>query len=336
MFDFEHLVFYLCKIMSNNLNILKLRKVIECELAPLIDQDYALIDVPDHDNIGDNLIWEGELSFLSRIKSFNKYYECSLKFFDAKKIKPSSLLLLHGGGNFGDIYPVVNNFRIDLINQFKNNKIIILPQTLHYQNKNILERDAEIINQHPDIIICTRDRKSYDLAKNHFYNARILLLPDMAFCIDPNRFKTNKIGDKTLLMSRKDSERITINFNIKNPYDLLDWPTFNNTKEARYKKLRFEHRLDRIALIFKKTILLSFLVDDRYGIKGNNRKEKFIDLGIDFFSNYTKIYTTRLHGLILAVLMGKEVIILDNNYGKLTSFYEQWLKDFKNVSIYSE
>ena len=40
------------------------RDLIVRTLKPLINSDYALLDVPNHPNIGDNLIWAGELAFL--------------------------------------------------------------------------------------------------------------------------------------------------------------------------------------------------------------------------------------------------------------------------------
>ncbi|MEJ8605400.1 polysaccharide pyruvyl transferase family protein [Riemerella anatipestifer] len=316
--------------MENTKKIQKLKDLIIQNLTPIINSDYALIDIPDHDNIGDNLIWEGELSFLNSIP-YQKYYECSLTFFDHNCIRPETILLLHGGGNFGDIYPVVNNFRISLIQKYQNHKIIILPQTLHYKSQETLERDSKIINEHPNITICVRDEKSESLAKQYFSNATILLLPDMAFCIDLHKIQTNKKGNKILVMDRKDNENIPLNINIEQEYDLLDWPTFNTTKEERYKKLRFEHRLDRIALMIQRHSPFSKYIDSRYGLKNKKRREKFIEMGTSFFSDYRKIYTTRLHGMILAVLMGKEVVILDNSYGKLSSYHNTWLKDFDNI-----
>ena len=38
----------------------KLRALIFEKLVPLIDNDYILVDLPYHSNIGDILIWEGE------------------------------------------------------------------------------------------------------------------------------------------------------------------------------------------------------------------------------------------------------------------------------------
>ena len=36
------------------------------------------------------------------------------------------------------------------------------------------------------------------------------------------------------------------------------------------------------------------------------------------------VVTDRLHGHILSMLLGKPHVILDNSYGKLSSFHEKW------------
>lgn len=317
----------------NSSKILKLREKIEKELLSLIDRDYVLLDIPDHDNIGDNLIWEGELEFLKNVK-FQKRYECSLTFFEQKRIPNNSIILFHGGGNFGDIYPVVNEFRREVIKNNLDKKIIIFPQTIHYNSKANLEKDAKIINQHSNLTLCTRDRKSYNLALENFTNAKVLLLPDMAFCIDFQSLRTNSEERKVLVMDRKDGEKVSLDLGNIGEYDLLDWPTFNTTKEERYRKIRYDRRLDKIAKVFQKLPILSMLVDSRYGLKTRKGREDYIRKGVEFFNEYNTIYTTRLHGLILGILMGKDMKVLDNSYGKLTSFVEAWLSDFEKVEIY--
>lgn len=46
----------------NNEKIQNLRRIISEALTPLIVGDYVLLDVPNHCNIGDNLIWEGRIT----------------------------------------------------------------------------------------------------------------------------------------------------------------------------------------------------------------------------------------------------------------------------------
>lgn len=322
------------KILMNREKILRLRHKIEKELLPLIDRDYVLLDVPDYDNIGDNLIWEGELEFLKNVK-FQKKYECSLTFYEQSKIPNDTIILLQGGGNFGDIYPVANEFRRNVIKNNLDKRIIIFPQTIHYNSKTNLERDAEFINEHSDLTFCVRDKKSYDLAKENFTKANILLLPDMAFCMNFEALRLNEVvNERVLVMDRRDGEKIVLNLGNIGEYDLLDWPTFNTTKEERYRKIRYDRRLDKIAKVFQKLPILSMLVDSRYGLKTRKGREDYIRKGVEFFNEYNTIYTTRLHGLILGILMGKDMKVLDNSYGKLTSFVEAWLSDFEKVEIY--
>lgn len=317
-----------------NLNlshINRLKNLIIQELKPLIDRDYVLLDVPDYDNIGDNLIWEGELEFLKEVPH-RKLYEASYLFFQQKKIPGHSIILFQGGGNFGDIYTKTQKERLKIISENRDKKIIILPQTIHYQNIENLKKDAEIIRAHPDLIFCVRDRVSFDLVQKHFPNVFPKLLPDMAFCIDPKRFDLPSTAHKTLLMKRNDSELGKIPF-INGSFDTLDWPTFNLSKEERWKKIGQQRRIDKMANTFQKLPIFNTLVDSRYGLKSSQGKEKYIRTGIEFFSQYETIYTTRLHGLILGILMGRNMKVLDNSYGKLTNFYKEWLVDFENVEL---
>lgn len=321
--------------MRNDNNIRFIQQIIERELIPLIDSDYALLDVPDYDNIGDNLIWQGELDFLEKVP-YQKKYECSYLFFEDKHVRDVNLLLFQGGGNFGDIYDAVQNFRLNLIRRYTNKKIIIFPQTIYYQDEKRISEDAKIINKHPDLTICVRDERSCELAKRNFLNAKIILLPDMAFCIDSIVFPLEK-GKKKLLMYRKDGEKNDdIDTNLFQGFDILDWPTFNVPREKRNKKLQYLRRLNKIATLLQKIPILRAFVDARYGIKGTGQRKYYIEQGLELFKDYHEIHTTRLHGLILGILMGIEMKILDNNYGKLTGFYNKWLSEFDNVELVNQ
>lgn len=321
--------------MSNlNLaNIQRLKELIQKELTPLIDSDYVLLDVPDYDNIGDNLIWEGELAFLDEIP-FQKKYEASYLFFEQKKIPNDTIILFQGGGNFGDIYTKTQKERLKIIHENHDKKIIIFPQTIYYSDYRNLENDAKIINEHPSLYFCVRDVPSLKIIENHFQNVHGILLPDMAFCMDPTKFVSPNKGNKTLLMARKDGELGKLP-QINVDYEQLDWPNFNVSKKERWKTLGRQQKLDKMAQYFQKYPILSSLVDSRYGLKSRDGREKYIKIGIDFFQNYDTIYTTRLHGLILGIFMDIDMKVLDNSYGKLSNFHQQWLQDFEKVEIFA-
>jgi pyruvyl transferase EpsO len=54
---------------------------------------------------------------------------------------------------------------------------------------------------------------------------------------------------------------------------------------------------------------------------------RIISRAIRILSRYETIVADRLHACILGCLLGKKVFFVDNSYGKLTSYYDTWLKN---------
>ena len=81
----------------------QLKQLIYDSLDPLIDNDYCLLDIPDHPNIGDQLIYEGEQAYLKRL-NHKMLYVANDKYEDFREIPKNAITLLNGGGNFGDLW----------------------------------------------------------------------------------------------------------------------------------------------------------------------------------------------------------------------------------------
>ena len=216
--------------MSNRDKILSYRDLIKKKLIPLINADYVLLDVPNHPNIGDNLIWEGELRFLENIH-YKCIYSANVHNWDENKIKDAKIILFHGGGNWGDLYRECQEHRLYIAEKFKDKRIIIFPQTVWYNNKSILPIDCKIFNNHADIHICLRDQMSMDILSNYVDAKKLYLLPDMAFFVDVEAMPMRKVrNDCILFMLRTDSEIDDITFKLESDFDVKDWPTFSNNK----------------------------------------------------------------------------------------------------------
>ena len=57
-----------------------------------------------------------------------------------------------------------------------------------------------------------------------------------------------------------------------------------------------------------------------------------INSGISFVGSYNKIVSTRLHVVILAILLNVENIdIIDNSYHKIFNFIDTWAKNVDGV-----
>jgi len=313
----------------------ELREKIKETLHPLITGDYVHLDNPYHGNIGDVLIWEGERQFLSTVKhkclcsSSNSWWENFLH--------PETVILFHGGGNFGDLYRECQNFRLKVIERFPNNRIIMFPQSIWYEDLSLIEKDAEIMARHKDLTLCARDGWSYAFLKKYFGRNQILLLPDMAFCISDsllNRYRHQSISSKQLYLRRLDKE-----FNHQTALsklekmDVHDWPTIENipircwflfkmkSLSARLSSGSYWHRIlnDMMDLYVDKLSFRSYMVD----------------CGCRFIAPYENVITTRLHALILSVLLHKPVEYIDNSTGKISAYVDTWLDNLDSVKRFS-
>lgn len=309
--------------------VVQLKKYIGDVLAPLIDNDYLYLDLPYYNNLGDTLIWKGTEDFLSALP-----YKClfsasanNRKLFSMKCDK-DVLILLHGGGNFGDLWLLHNNFRKKVIAAMPDHKVIILPQTVFYEDRKHLEEDARFYSNYPNVSICARDKNSYKLLKENFPRNNIFLLPDMAFCmnIDKRKKSCYEIKD-SLFVKRMDKEFVENKYYSLVPKDatISDWPTFVNKEYKEYKYLRILNRYCS-AIDRRLNTNIDNIIIDLYWKK--ILKNKNVNLAINFIEEYKNIYTTRLHAVILSVILNKpNITVFDNNYGKNSSFVDTWLYD---------
>lgn len=311
--------------MTNTQKIDELRNHISSTLNPLIDRNYWLLEVPYYTNIGDTLIWQGTLDYLKTLP-----YKCrgmySLHSFRYPRIPENDLILFQGGGNFGDLWTWSHDFRMKVIAQYPRNRYILLPQTVYFENLVNLKRTAEFYAKYPQVTICARDKDSYIVLKEHFKN-EILLVPDMAFWLNTSCWNMNVTNThKSLLLKRTDIELkdnpLYAEIGQKGKVDIADWPTMMNADIHT-----------RILMKIQSHPRLLHCLQDIYA-KYVYRKH-LIHSGINLFNHYDTIYTTRLHGMILGVLMNKNIIVIDNSYGKNSCYYHTWLEDCDNVTLLS-
>lgn len=309
--------------------ISQLKTLIEATLLPIINHDYVLWDCPYYANIGDILIWEGEKAFLKNVNynclNFASFATCS--FPDLAK---ETIILLGGGGNFGDLWEYNQKFRLQVIKRYPYNRIIIFPQTVYYKDKKVMEKDSLMMSEHNALTICARDTASYEILKTYFRND-ILLLPDMAFCISLNILESLKIPvtDKILYLKRSDKELATDESIIPDA-DVRDWPSLEKKSLILFfleKGLSVNRYFKNYGFHFLSKVcchLLDLYADRIF-------RPLLIKTGVRFLSQYRYIYTTRLHAMILSILLGKGCHFVDNSYGKNYLFYKTWLEDLPGV-----
>lgn len=309
--------------MRTDEKIVKLRGLIREMLEPLLTGDCWLLDVPYIRNVGDHLILKGELDFLRDCgRTCRGLF--SRKAFGFPKIPESDVLLVQGGGNFGDIWPAHQTFVNRLVAKYPKNRIVVFPQSVCFQEGGLLAETQAVWAQHSDLVVCARDRASYDFLRENFSKNSVLLVPDMALYADVSDCAVcNREAAGTLLLARLDKERRSVELvtEIQQTVrcEARDWPTMTSD-DARYARLR------RVVRLFSRW---PAVVRAYYRCAYH---PSVIRRGVEFLTPFDVICTTRLHGLILSLLLGKrEIWFLDNSYGKVGSFVRTWLAGVESV-----
>jgi len=306
--------------MSKETCVGDLKFRIEQALLPIVTSDYILLDLPYYSNIGDALIWKGTETLLSKLP-YHCLYRSSIRTFEFQPLPSNVVILMMGGGNFGDLYPRHNAFRKKILELYPDNHVIVLPQTVYYEAAKNARRDACSFRKHKHLTIFARDKYSYRFLIAFRFSSDVRLMPDMAFCINMEWLKglSLQATGKTLYFKRIDKELNVLEENeLSERCDVCDWPLYGQSDP----KLRHLY-----SLIDAK----HFAEADDYAV--NTYLPERVRAGIEFISQYNKIYSNRLHGAILSILLGKKVVILDNSYGKNRQYYNSWLKDVDAVSL---
>lgn len=318
--------------MTAQTTISHLKALIYEQLRSLVDRDYVLYGLPYYTNIGDTLIWNGELEFLKSIPH-KCIGTCAWDSYPDSALSKDTIVLITGGGYFGDTWRYAWEHVLSGIKHLKDNRIIFLPNSIFYTDVEVLNKDAQYLAEFKDLIICARDQCSYDFACTHFGN-KVLKVPDMAFCIDTDYLRKymRPTSKDILYLKRNDKEFVSDTEIITKDreIDIRDWPTMDTPS-------LFQRIVERIAGYIKalgcrhlipekfETAILEPIYKDIY-------RRYMTKVGVEFVSQYKHIYTTRLHVMILAVLLDKPVEFIDNSYGKLGNFYSTWLADCDNVT----
>ncbi len=126
--------------------------------------------------------------------------------------------------------------------------------------------------------------------------------------------KTPKL--KCLFLLRTDIEMLEggeLSLDLTHGNNLMDWPDlFNSIDNAMVEIFAKVHKLNTKINIFPTRFFWRVL------------SQRFINKSINLFSRYQYITTSRLHGHILACLMGIPNCLLNNSYGKNYNYYNSW------------
>lgn len=300
-------------------------------LVPLLaGRRVALVDVPFYRNIGDILIFLGTMEFFRRHEVHLVGAVSNLDASD-RHIQAAALadvIVGQGGGNFGDIYPRNQSLRERALAAGPDKPCVILPQSIHFASEAEQARSGAAFRAHPRTTICVRDRESEQIARAGFTDD-VRLCQDMAHnlhdflsAIGRERPRHEGSGEKTLYFLRSDSETASEAHQGDGPR--FDWPSFLTLGEKlRVEAYRRTVRATRVLPALPVPIVRSYETACRALVTGIARR----------FIQYDHVVTSRLHGVLFALMLGRKVTLLDNSYGKNTRYARDWLTGVDTLTI---
>jgi pyruvyl transferase EpsO len=306
---------------EKNLNKLKKQHGKIAEI--LAGASVSYIDIPSHYNTGDLFIYLGTECFFSKY-NVDVRYRAIQSSVNKSSIAKNDVIIVHGGGNFGDLYLKHHRMREAFLLEFSHKKIIFMPQSIHFNDEANIEETRVFFSKLKDVMLYVRDDESYKIGKKLTDNVE--LLPDMAHSLHP-LIETCEIVNiqsekkKVLNLKRVDCESVEDNRNVAKRS--FDWEDLCSSSDIIFNRLIQESK--RLPFI-REQVLRLWTRQINYNVTS----------AINYVSNFDLVYTDRLHGFLIAYLLGKEVVLLDNCYGKISRYHSRWFSACELITTYDE
>lgn len=273
-------------------------------------QNVFIIGTPNHGNMGDQAIWYAAQKLLKNYFPAANVVDVDMSDFEtdiegiAHLIQEQDILILQGGGNFGNYYMDDEMIRRSVISQFRNNRIIMFPQTVYFsedaEGKEELERSVCIYNKNKNLVLIARDEESFKILKENFIN-EIYMLPDVVLSLNAVDVKKKRKG--ALICLRSDKESVMNQQDVENVESFL---------KERFSEIKY--------------------TDTQMDDYCKENREQLLKQKIEEFQSAELVITDRLHGMIFSVITGTPCIAFDNFNAKVKNVY-LYLKDNCNVKL---
>ena len=260
----------------------------------------VLMGSPEYNNLGDSAIAYSIKHYINSCFSDFEYIEIPESHLLNDKyprgINKMDLIILIGGGNFGDLYMDQEMIRKKVIHKYKDNNIIIFPQTVCFTQTELGRKELNVISKaiekHSKVYVFARERFSYDTLKECFRPCENMkLCPDIVLF---NNLSNNEYRNRVLYCIRRDKESaLTSSERDKLLCDLYD----------AYGEVE----------VFDTCLPYNVKIDAR---------EAEIEKVLELFSQFRLVVTDRLHGVVFSAITGTPCVAISNNNHKIRGICE--------------
>ncbi|GGO66938.1 putative pyruvyl transferase EpsO [Microbacterium nanhaiense] len=307
-------------------------------------REVVIIDAPNQRNIGDSLIWEGELAYL-KLLGVRIKYATDIRGYDSRDVRrrlpvDGGVVLLHGGGNFGDLWEGHQRLRERVVQELPEYKIVQLSQSIFFADESRAALANARLANHKNFVTLIRDSLSMERAATQLPGVKTIFCPDMALGYTPIVPEgETPTRAPALAIARADHESASGLQGI--PETWLDGIAIEKTDWARVAgfspQWKFARRIAwfdwQIKRLRRKTgapipVVPANLMLRVLGVLNRRNVKDAVRL----YVGREIIVVDRLHAHVLASLLGIPNVLLDNNYKKLGGVFDDYTGRFETAT----
>lgn len=297
----------------------------------------ALVNFPNHGNPGDPGLWLGTHALL-RSLGVRVVYQSSPTSLDIGALNRAvgdNPVLINGGGNFGDLYAGQQEARVRLLEAWTGRPVIQLPQSIQFENPVNAQKMGQLIAAHGAFTMMVRDKRSVQLSRETL-GIEAELSPDHAFGLHPLTSTAKVEHDLLWMVWPEGAREYTADSQPKNlpaGAHVEDWHTgaalahehFDVRGRVAWRTNRAFESNWRSALVRRAWPLLAATYEPL--------ARRWFLRGVDMVASSRVLVTNKLHGHIVASLLGIPHVVLDNSYGKVSATLDTWTRSLPGVNV---
>lgn len=274
---------------------------------------WTAIDYPMHFNVGDAAITLGQARLATEVGASlgtvldRASYRSSL-------VSPDSLPVIAGGGNWGGLYPTHHKLRLRALHELRGREVVQMPQSIHYASPEHREELRRAVGEHGRLTLLVRDQRSHEVAAAD-YDCAVHLVPDLVLTL--GRLPAPSPSTDVVVQGRTDREAQEASTDLTT-FDWLEPPRASPSRAA-FRAARLANRAQR--RVPQQIVGPVTVATTRLLAQVNLRR------GTALLGRGRYVVTDRLHGHVLAYLIGRPHVVVDDRYGKIRALHETWLAD---------
>ena len=228
-----------------------------------------------------------------------------LRDYLKSRISNSNLIFFQSGYCTQDLGGREDFMHQAVIQDFPNNQLVMLPQTVLFKNKDRKAQASAIYDAHKQLLFLARDQASYEMAKEMFPHIPVDCFPDIVTTLI-GYYEYSFVRDGVLFCIRNDKEKFYSDEEIGK---LME----------KFQGITKCKRLDTTIHVSSKTIRMNLA--------------KYIESYFQEFAKYKLIITDRYHGTIFSLIANTPVIVLKTTDHKVKTGVD-WFKGVYDDGVY--